>query len=405
MLKIENPIKKRTAEVINLLLFLVFLPFTFRKKKSLPESPIKILILRLDHIGDVVMATGVYKHIKNRFPKCKISVMTGRWGTDILEGNPYIDEIIIHSCPWWKKVRKEKAGYLKWLFGELPPLIKKIRGESFDIGIDLRGDFRHILFVLFLGKVKYKISYNRSGGEYLLERAADYNLNLHEIEKNFKLLEAIGIKNIPTEEKSPQIFLFEKEKIEAKKIFEATNIPKNSLKIIMHPGAGNKSRIWGHKNFASFINHISEKYSVSVFLIGDRKEYRICEAIKQLSGENVYNTAGVMKIRESAALIEQGDMFIGNDSSMGHIAASFGVPSLILLGPTTPERCKPYNKRLTCIYHKFPCSPCLQNRCVLTGTEQGECMESIKVEEVALLFEKIVQEQINRYNKTQEGEV
>ena len=38
-----------------------------------------------------------------------------------------------------------------------------------------------------------------------------------------------------------------------------------------------------------------------------------------------------MKIRESAALIKQGDMFIGNDSSIGHIAASFGVPSLILL--------------------------------------------------------------------------
>jgi len=395
MLKIENPVKKIIAEIINFFVAIFFLPL-YHKKNQFPQDVRKILVLRVDHIGDVIMSTGIYRHLKKKFPESKVSVLTGIWGKEIIENNPYIDEIIVHNCPWWKRIRGEEAGYLKWLIKELPEVIKKIKKKSFDIGIDLRGDFRHILFFLFLGRVKYKISYNRSGGEYLLERAVDYDISMHEIEKNFKLLEEIGIKNLPFPDKQPEIFLREEEKEKVESFLNKNKISEGTLKVVLHAGAGNKLRMWEEENFVHLIKKISEKYNTVFFLIGGSEEKKMYEEIIRKSSGNVYNLAEKLNIRDTAALIEKSSIFIGNDSSMGHLASCFDTPSIILFGPTNPERCKPYNKNLKVIYHKFPCSPCLQIKCKITKSKiNSECMSKIKVEEVMDIFAKMVKDITN----------
>ncbi len=395
MLKIENPVKRTITEILNFLIFILLSPLILRKNKF-PEKIGKILVLRPDHIGDVVMATSVYREIKKKFPKSKLVVLAGKWGKEVLENNPYIDEIIIHNCPWWEKVRGEKSNYLQWFFSHFLPTVKKIRKENFDIGIDLRGDFRHILFFLFCGRVKYKISYNRSGGEYLLEKAVNYEINNHEIEKNFKLLEEIGIKNLSFEEKRPKIYVEEKEKKKIEEIL--TKIPEKNLRIIIHPSAGNKLRMWKKENFVEIIRWIKEKYECEIFLVG--KEEKIGEAIETSIKDKVENLMGKLSLRETAALIEKCNLFIGNDSSLAHIASCFDIPLLILYGPTQPERCKPYSPHLYYIYHKFPCSPCLQIKCVRRKNYgSGECMERISVEEVKEKIREILQNYYRKISK------
>jgi len=91
-------------------------------------------------------------------------------------------------------------------------------------------------------------------------------------------------------------------------------------------------------------------------------------------------------IKETGALIGKSDVFIGNDSSMEHLASCFSILPLILLGPNNPGRCKPYNEKLFLIYHKFSCSPPLQKYCIITGR-----MKSIKVNEFLDKFEKVIE--------------
>lgn len=402
MLKIENPVKRVITEIIDLLLFTFLWPSLLLRKEKPPSEIKKILLIRTDHIGDVIMSTGVYREIKKKFPDCRLTVMIGPWGKEILENNPYIDSLIIHNCPWWDKIKGNRVNYLKWFVEFLPETVRKIRKENYDIGIDLRGDFRHILFFLFFGNVKYKISYNRSGGAYLLDKAVEYEIDSHEIEKNFRLLEELEIRNLKFSDKKPEIFITERDREKIKDFFEKNNVKDEKIKLVVHPGGGNKLRMWGEENFASFLKNIIQKYEIiNVFLIGNNKEFELCENVKKLSGglSNVYNLAGRLSIKETAALIERSDIFVGNDSSMGHLASCFAIPSIILFGPTIPERCKPYNINLYYIYHRFPCSPCLQKKCILTEGSESKCMESIAAEEVIYLFEEVVVKYYKRHNE------
>lgn len=397
MLKIENRLKKQIAEIINILLFLFLFPFIL-KKSSFPKKIKKILIIRLDHIGDVIMSTPVYREIKKKYPKSKIYAMVGKWGEEILTSNPYIDELIIHNCPWWQKVRGEKANYLFWLFRELPQVIKKIRNEKFDVGIDLRGDFRHILFFLFLPRVKYKISYSRSGGTYLLDKPVKFYINQHEIEKNFRLLEEIGIKVEEKESKRPQIFLKDNEREKIEKILVSYGITRNKIKIVIHPFANNPLRTWKISNYIEVIYWLILKYEPAIFIVGGKME-KLEKEIENNLKNLVINLIGKLNLKETSALIEKCDFFIGNDSSIAHIASSFKIPSLILFGPTSPDRCLPYSEFTFFIYKKFSCSPCLQKKCIITKSKIiGKCMESISVGEVKMKIEAIFKRGLSHYS-------
>jgi len=106
------------------------------------------------------------------------------------------------------------------------------------------------------------------------------------------LLEEIGIKNVSFQNKKPEIFLSEEERGKINLFFKEIYFPENGLKIVIHPSAGNKLRMWREENFIHLMKKISEKHRTIFFLIGSRKEKIMCERIKQKSGNNVYNLAG-----------------------------------------------------------------------------------------------------------------
>jgi hypothetical protein len=79
---------------------IVFLPFKLFKKK-IPGNVGKILIIRLDHIGDVIFSTVVPQSLKAHYKGAKITLLVGSWARDIVINNPYIDEVICYDAPWF----------------------------------------------------------------------------------------------------------------------------------------------------------------------------------------------------------------------------------------------------------------------------------------------------------------
>lgn len=118
----------------------------FAKFKEGPiRNPKKILFIRNDHIGDMVYSTQIFREIKKEFPGVKIAVLATSSNKDIIEKDKNVDKIIEGDLFW----RRGWKGFLDYF-----KILKEIKGENFDAGIDLRKSKLNMFFFLFVPGIK-----------------------------------------------------------------------------------------------------------------------------------------------------------------------------------------------------------------------------------------------------------
>ena len=140
-----------------MVIFHIFTPWKILGKKPIPIKPKKILFIRADYIGDVLLTTHTLKAIRERFPDAHISFLVSSKSRDILEGNPHIDTILIYDPPWFFK-----KGFVQ-AFHEYFKIVSLIRKERFDLAADFRGDARNILLLMVFAKIPHRVSFAASG--------------------------------------------------------------------------------------------------------------------------------------------------------------------------------------------------------------------------------------------------
>ena len=159
-------------------------------------KPKKILIIRNDHIGDMILTTGIFRELKKEFPNSELTVIVSKANRSMIENNLNVDEILV--ADHGKKLLKNWKGY--------PKLWKKIKNKNFDIGIDLRGDFLNIFFLMFLTRVRKRIGLHKGRlSKLFLDYGRIRDIKKHEIQNMFDVVnEGLGInlKNL-----KPEIFV------------------------------------------------------------------------------------------------------------------------------------------------------------------------------------------------------
>jgi len=399
MIQIDNPIHKQIAIIVDIIGKIVyhlgqFCGLCYTEKEDLTKiNPQKILIIEEEPIGDVIMSTSIFPALRQRFPSAYIAVMVGSWAKDILSNNPYINELITHDCPWafsdliisWKGF----LSHLKYLL-YYPQVLKKLKSKNFNLGIDLRGDFRNILLFIFLPKIKYSLSYSRTGGDYLLTKAVPFESSQHEVEKNFTLLTYLGIK---TEDKKIRIYPSEeKDKMRVKAKLREHGVKRNDFITVIHPGAGRRVRLWPPERYAQISDFIRVKFQSRVILTGSQKDLPLVQKVADYTKEEIINLCGKLSLLELGALLKRVNLLICPDTSVMHLASAFNTSMIVLFGPRSPNETKPYLENSYIIWKKFPCCPCLQKRCKLLSEDGwSACMEAITVEDVMNTIENLME--------------
>ena len=184
MVKTENKLnylfkkkwKRSTAGIVDAAgKFIFFFRNFFRKKPSKVE---KILVLRLDQMGDIIQTLPFFEKIKQKYPLAKITAL-------VVEGNEFLlkgkaDNVLTLPGSWFYSEKKLKGAALK-------DMVEKIYKEKYDIAYDLRGDIRNIVFMFFCG-IKWNIGYANGGGGFLLDESIKYDRDMHEIAKNLNFI-------------------------------------------------------------------------------------------------------------------------------------------------------------------------------------------------------------------------
>jgi len=170
---------------------------------------------------------------------------------------------------------------------------------------------------------------------------------------------------------------------------------KDQPLMVCGPGTKMQAKDWGRDNWRSLLGVLHRKYpEMGLALIGAPEEFAICEhAGGEWTGAKV-NLAGRLTPRESAAVLEHADVFLGPDSGPMHVAASLGVPCAIAYSARgIPGAWFPFGEQHEIVYHRTSCAGCRLDTCTVEGRR---CLTSITVDEMAEAVARILDGRTSR---------
>lgn len=336
------------------------------------EKPKRILIIRPDRIGDVVLSTPIPRELKKAYPDCFIGVLLREYTKDIYTNNPNVDQIIIDS----------EENNLKYKIN----LIKEIRSYKFSHAFMLLTTER-MNWILFFAGIKYRIGVGHKFYQFITNTKSVYRRKYiplrHEADYCMDMARNIGVK---TENLDTEIHLSADEKALIGSLREKF---KNGKKILIgiHSTSGNSSPNWKPAKYRELSEKLKSFNNVQL-LVTDL----------DVSNE-IINIEGVLyplkkTLRELIRIISTLDLLISSSTGPMHIAGALKIPTVSLFCPLpacSPELWSPKgNKAINILPDEEYCSKvCSGNpkQCYFEG-EGGISVERIFVEVKKFLFLK-----------------
>ncbi len=271
-----------------------------------------ILIVRTDRIGDVVLTTPVFKALRQSYPHARITVLVSPATRDLVEGNPYINEVLVDD-------RQERH---KGLIGSLQ-LARDIRKRNFDAAIIFHTKRRYNL-TCYLAGIPIRIGYKNDKWAWLLTvpvKDTRAQGQKHEVRYCLDLLQTLGLEHI-----TPEIFIPSQKSAESWAVqwFIEQHLTAGGV-IAIHPGASDPTKIWPAERFAELINALQQHYAYAIVCIGGKETAATVAMIKKLVKAPVYDLSGQISVGQMASVLRRCRILISNDSGPVHVAAGVGI--------------------------------------------------------------------------------
>jgi heptosyltransferase-2 len=334
----------------------------------------RILVIRLDHIGDVVMSRPVIRALHKKFPHAEIDLLVTEDIAPLFAFSKEIRTVIAAKHGWFRRT----ASFIQ-KGSEFWRLVGILKTTPYDLGFDLRGDVRNIL-LMFLSGVRYTVGYGITSGGFLLNEEVPYDATLHQVRLNMALLSSFHIAQ------DNKLLPFEYSPEAAREFWKKIEImPPTTLlpRVAIHMGSGYPSKRWPFENFKALIQKINMEALAQIVLIGTEAEKDAAPDLK-LKSERLIDLRGKTVLKDLPVLMDVCDVFIGSDSGPVHIAAAQGLEIILLVSGTNDIHLwHPWTERLSLLQHEVPCSPCGVETCPV---EDHPCVEQITVDQAYNAF-------------------
>jgi lipopolysaccharide heptosyltransferase II len=336
--------------------------------------PSRVLVVKLDHLGDLVTATPVFAALREAFPDAPIDALVGPWNRDVLNESPYVSKVYIYDSP---RFRRNGAG-TEAVSGA--QALRAIAAARYTHIVELRGDARTLLLPFRCRsarrvdrgsvRIRHWLSRRRIG-------AAGSPPPWHEVESNLAAVRP-WLNGRPPSDRV-QIFLTPQERESARARLRAAGVDGGRPLVVLHPGAAWRPRAWSVDRFAALAARLRRDRGTSIAFVGGPDERDLEAALRARAPDLPAAYVFDAPLRESLALIAEASLFVGSDSGLVHAAAACGTPVVALYGPQDPRRFGPWTSRAAVLHKPVPCFPCAQKRCV---RPEQPCVNLITVEEV-----------------------
>ena len=328
-----------------------------------PEKK-RILILQTAFLGDVVLASPIAEALKITNPAWEIDFVTTPQAASLLENNPNISNVLTYD-------KRESESGLRGFFR----LLKKLPTGSYDAAIVPHRSIRSAALVRLSG-IPVRIGFDRSAGSFLFTDVINYEDDLHEVDRNMKLLSALD-RSIPGV--SPRLYPSKTDVKNAKEILRKNKILNKKPLIAIAPGSIWPTKRWPSDRYRDLARMIANDGGGVVY-IGGAKDSHL---LSKITFNGALSVVGETTLLESTAILNECDLLITNDSAPMHFAVAVGTPVVAIFGATAPKfGFYPYNPDDIVIERELPCRPCAVHGGLKCPIGTFECMLDIGPAEV-----------------------
>ncbi len=340
------------------------------------SSPRRILLIRPDHLGDLLFTSPALRLFKKCFPESEVTMLVGPWSLEVAQHIPGVDHVI--ACPFTWFDRKPKGSPVQ-PYRLLIEESKRIRALGFDLAINMRFDFWWGALLAYLADIPVRLGYGVPECRPFLTQALPYESGRHEALQDLSLIEAIS--DCAEDNLSLEFRTTDDEERFADEWLASIDAPGHLMAI--HPGAGAAVKLWPSERYVQVVDKLLNDYGATVILTGSKEERSLIEEISGKSRHPLKILIGA-SLGELAAVLKRCSLAIGSDSGVLHLGVAVGTPTLHLYGPVSADTFGPWGNeaRHRVITSPYPCVPCNVLDYSPTELAAHRCMAAIKTESV-----------------------
>lgn len=344
------------------------------RKNSFPPNPKKILVIKFIAIGDAVVTLPTLRALKKSFPKSHLAILVTPRVREVVEGCPYLDEIMYYDILGGDRGIK---GLLK--------IIRQIRERKFDLIIELEQYYRITTLISYFAGVKNRVGFDLpgQGRRGLYTMLVPYLTDKHEVEAFLETAKQMGADT--SEKELVEIWISREDREYVRKFLMEAGITEKDFLIGIHPGSSTSatSRRWAPEKFGNLADWLIKEYDAKVVFTGAPSEVKLINEILGFMTTNPAVAAGKTNLKQTAEIAKRCKLFISVDTGPLHIAAAMKTKVIGLFGPNTPLKWGPYGDGHITIYKALACSPCTKQYLgQVSNCEDPICMKNITVEDV-----------------------
>ena len=352
-------------------------PLRWFRRRPARGAPIgRVLLLRLERIGDLLMVQRAIDDARAMWPEAWIDLAVGSWNESLARLFPGLNDVLVADAPWLAR-----DGRASW--SALVGRARAWQARQYDVVVNFEPDIR-TNFLAWLTRAPRRVGYWTGGGGAFLTDATAYAPKSHVAENARRLVaKAAGRDAIADPARGRPVPLAPPPDA----VERAAAIVAGAARPLVgvHASGGRESKQWHLDRFAAVARRLARERRATIVLTGSPADRAMVDEVRQgLDDVPVIDAAGALDLPTLAALLGRLDVLVTSDTGPMHLASAMGTPVVALFGPSHVERYGPLAARQRILRVDLWCSPCGRvrmppERC---RGHVPDCMDAIAVDPV-----------------------
>ncbi|HEY6829263.1 MAG TPA: glycosyltransferase family 9 protein [Gemmatimonadaceae bacterium] len=285
------------------------------------SRPFRVLFLRHDRAGDMIVSTGIIRGIARSHPTITMDVLASPANSAIIETSDYVTNLVVFD-------KKRLSSYL--------PTLLCLRSAHYDAVIDCMVTAPSVttLLLILASGARHRIGIAGRGND------AAFNLlvpvaassDAHMVDRIADLAQAFDVV-LDTAARHPILEISDDERARAEMLWGAS---PGIRRILINVSAGTSDRVWPDDNYIAIMRRLHEQEPAAVLRV-------IAAPAESERGARIARAGGgafvpTPNIRDAFALVATADFVLTPDTSIAHAASAFHRPSVALYTRGKAER-------------------------------------------------------------------